>query len=310
MASEPAPEEAEKRPHRTVRERTAALRTRADDARRSLTEQAESLRSRNATARLAFDAYDRDRRHAGALLAGGLAYRLFLWMLPTSLVMASAVGVIANLSSEPPLEIADRVGLGAALTSAIAEAAGASGGSSFLLLLVGLWLTVWTGMSVVKALRLVSAVAFQLRPPSFRHGIRASLVFSAIALGLFATPVLLGPLYGGGLVLDLVVWVGTAAAWTPVFAVGFSTLPHPGTAHWITFLPGAALLAAGLSLLRFVTSVYFLGRMERTGDLYGAIGVAAVFMVWLFVVGRLVVAGITLNAARAPRGGVEDAPAS
>jgi uncharacterized BrkB/YihY/UPF0761 family membrane protein len=308
MASEPAPEEAEKRERRTVRERTAELRSRADDARRSLTEQADALRARSATARIAFEAYDHDRRHAGALLAGGLAYRLFLWMLPTALVAASVVGVIANLSSEPPLQVADRAGLGVALTTAIAKAAQASGRGSVVLLVLGLWLTVWTGMSVVKALRLLSGVAYQVRPGPFHRGIRSSLVFTGLALALFATPVLLGPLYGGGLLLDLLVWSGTAVAWTPVFAWGLSTLPHPGKPGWVAFLPGAALLALGLSLLRFVTSVYFVGRMERTGDLYGAIGVAAVFMVWLFVIGRLVVAAITLNAARAGREGVESGP--
>jgi uncharacterized BrkB/YihY/UPF0761 family membrane protein len=307
---EPAPEEAEKRSHRSVRERTAELRSRADDARRSLAEQTEVLRARSATARLAFDAYDHDRRHAGALLAGGLAYRLFLWMLPTSLMVASAVGVIANLSSEPPLQVAERAGLGVALTTAIAQAAQESGQGAFLLLLLGLWLMVWTGMSVVKALRLLSGVAYQLRPGPFRRGIRASLIFSGTVLALVATPVVLGPLYGGGLLLDVLVWTATAVAWTPLFAWGFSTLPHPGESGWIAFMPGAALLAVGLSVLRFFTSVYFVGRMERTGDLYGAIGVAAVFMVWLFLIGRLVVAGITLNAARAGNGRAEAAPES
>ena len=135
-------------------------------------------------------------------------------------------------------------------------------------------------------------------------------MFSAVVLALLATPVLLRPLYGGGLLLDLLVWTGTAVVWTPLFAWGFSTLPHPGQSGWITFLPGAALLAVGLSLLRFVTSVYFVGRMERTGDLYGAIGVAAVFMVWLFLIGRLVVASITLNAARAGHGRARAGPDS
>jgi uncharacterized BrkB/YihY/UPF0761 family membrane protein len=308
MASEPPPEGTEQRTHRTVRERTADLRARADDARRTLATQADALKARSATARLAFAAYDHDRRHAGALLAGGLAYRLFLWLLPTSLVVASAVGVVADLSSDPPLDVADRAGLGTALATAIAQAAQATGRGSYVLLLLGLWLMVWTGMSVVKALRLVSAVAFQIRPASSRHGIRASLVFSGVAIALFATPTLLGPLYGGGLLLDLFVWIGTAVAWTPVFAWGFSTLPHRGTRGLLSFLPGAALLAVGLSLLRFVTSVYFVGRIERTGDLYGAIGVAAVFMVWLFVIGRLMVAGITLNAARAGPPGPEGLP--
>jgi uncharacterized BrkB/YihY/UPF0761 family membrane protein len=50
--------------------------------------------------------------------------------------------------------------------------------------------------------------------------------------------------------------------------------------------------------MRVATSVYFAGRLERVSDLYGAIGLATVFMVWLYLVGRLVVAGTALNAER------------
>jgi uncharacterized BrkB/YihY/UPF0761 family membrane protein len=44
--------------------------------------------------------------------------------------------------------------------------------------------------------------------------------------------------------------------------------------------------------------VYFAARLERVADLYGAIGLATVFMVWLFLIGRLVVAAMALNAER------------
>jgi hypothetical protein len=59
-----------------IRERTAELASRADTARRTAERKAETLRQRHAAVRLAFDTYERERRHAGALLAGGLAYRL------------------------------------------------------------------------------------------------------------------------------------------------------------------------------------------------------------------------------------------
>jgi uncharacterized BrkB/YihY/UPF0761 family membrane protein len=50
--------------------------------------------------------------------------------------------------------------------------------------------------------------------------------------------------------------------------------------------------------MQIATSVYFAGRLGRVEDLYGAIGLATVFMVWLYVIGRLVVAAMALNAER------------
>jgi uncharacterized BrkB/YihY/UPF0761 family membrane protein len=164
-------------------------------------------------------------------------------------------------------------------------------------------------MSVVKALRLLAGVAYQIRPDPLRRGTLASVTFAGVMLVLMVTPLVTQPLYGGGFALDILAWLAAAVVWTPLFAWGFSRLPHRGDSSWIAFLPGAALLALGLDILRLVTSVYFVGRIERTGDLYGAIGVAAVLMVWLFVMGRLVVAAITLNAARATFRGDEATPA-
>lgn len=297
MGSSPPPDDTPAR--RGLRQRSSELRSRAENARQALTAQADSLRARSATARLAFDAYDRDRRHAGALLAGGLAYRLFLWMLPLSLTVASAVGIAADLTSRTPEAVAGRAGLGGALTATIARAAEESGRGALVLVLIGLWLLVWAGKSVVKALRLLAGVAWQVRPEPLRHGIKASLLVSGIMVVLIATPVLLRPLHAGPPLTDVLVWIGTALAATPVFAWGFSRLPHPPGLPWTAFIGGAALLAGGLELLRVVTTVYFVDRLERVEDLYGALGAAAVFMVWLFVIGRLVVGAMTLNATRA-----------
>jgi uncharacterized BrkB/YihY/UPF0761 family membrane protein len=281
-----------------IRERRADLVARADTARRTAERQAQTLRERHASVRLAFDAYEHDRRHAGALLAGGLAYRLFLWLLPLSLVAASTVGLIADLSSQSPEEVADRSGLAAALTTAIARAGRQTGKGALPLLLLGLWALVWAGKSVVKSFRLVSAVAWQTRPEALAHGIRASLTFSGITAGLLASPILLRPMYAGPFVTDLIVWVLCTAAVTPLFAWVFETLPHPGELRWTAFLPGAVLLAIGLQALRIATSIYFVGRLESLTDLYGALGITVVVMIWLFVLGRLVVAALTLNATR------------
>jgi len=290
----PTPEGDER--SRSLRERREALRTRSDETRRTLEHEADVLRARHRGVQLAFEAYERDRGHAGALLAGGLAYRLFLWLVPMALVVASAIGLIADLSSRTTDEVAGSAGLPAALTIAIADAGEDAGRGSIVLLVIGLWAVFWAGKAVVKALRLLAGVAWQIRPGPLSHSVRVSAAYSGIMLGFLALPVLLQPLYSGPFVTDLVVWVATPIAVTPVLVWVLAWLPHPDGLRWIAFLPGAALVAVGLQLLRIATSLYFVGRLDRVDDLYGAIGIATVFMVWLFVIGRLVVAATAVNA--------------
>ena len=84
-----------------------------------------------------------------------------------------------------------------------------------------------------------------------------------------------GPI-GTDLLLELLTLAGLVAlsVWMQ------SVLPHEEDASWTAFLPGAIVLAVGADLLRIVTQVYLAGRLGRVDDLYGALGVAAVFMAW------------------------------
>jgi uncharacterized BrkB/YihY/UPF0761 family membrane protein len=282
----------------SIRKRAERIRTRADETRRTVEQRAEAMRRKHVSVRIAFRAYDRDRRSAGSLLAGGLAYRLFIWLVPAALVLASLVGLIADLSPDNPEDVAKTVGLPAALAATVARAAEDAGGASIALLLGGLWALAWSGRAVVKAARLLAGVAWQIEPGRLTHSLRASAAFSGIMFGLLASPLLLRPLYGGAFVVDLIVWIATPIAITPLFVWIFLWLPHPDGLRWIAFIPGAALLAFGLQLMRIATSTYFAARLERVTDLYGAIGLATVFMVWLFLIGRLIVAAMALNAER------------
>jgi uncharacterized BrkB/YihY/UPF0761 family membrane protein len=297
----PAPKDgapADEADKRSLKDRSAELKARYEQTRKTLEQQAGILREKNATARIAYEAYDRDKRHAGALLAGGLAYRLFIWLVPMALVISSLIGVISRVSDATTEEVAKRAGLAAALTATVAQAASDTGNSSFVLLLIGLWAVLWSGKSVVKALRLLSGVAWQMQPGRFTRSWLASAAFSALALLLLIGPAYLQFLYAGPFLADLVVWIGTPLLLGPAFAAGFAWLPHPEGVRWTSLLPGGWLLAFGLQILRIGTAVYFAGRLDRVDDLYGALGVATVFMLWLFIIGRLVVAGMALNAER------------
>ena len=282
----------------TLRERADVISERADTAKRAVGARAEVLRARHASVRLAYQAYERDRRQAGALLAGGIAYRLFLWLLPTALFAVGIVGLLADISSTSPERVAHDAGFGAALALTVAQAAQESGKGSIYLVLLGGALALWAGRAAVKALMLTASVAWGLRPVPLTRGLVKSLTFSGIGIGLMLLPGLLNVLHRGPIGVDLLLELVTLVGVVVLSVWMQSILPHAAGAPWTAFLPGAMVLAIGADLLRLVTQVYLVGRLGRVDDLYGALGVAAVFMAWLYLIARLIVASFALSATR------------
>ena len=56
------------------------------------------------------------------------------------------------------------------------------------------------------------------------------------------------------------------------------------------------MFGVGIRLLGLAASTYFARRLDRTSDLYGALGIAIVMMLYLFLLARLFVAAQFLNA--------------
>jgi uncharacterized BrkB/YihY/UPF0761 family membrane protein len=72
-------------------------------------------------------------------------------------------------------------------------------------------------------------------------------------------------------------------------------LPRAG-APWTSIVPGAALVGVGMRLLGLAAATYFAYRLDHSDDLYGALGLAVVMMLFLFLVARVFVAAQFLNA--------------
>jgi len=273
------------------------LRTRADETGKKVQARAEDLRVQRPSVRTAFRTYEYDRRRGGALLAGGLAYRLFLWLLPAALFFASLVSIIGDVSSKSPTDLAHKAGLGASLAALVGRAAAGTGKGAWFLLFFAAFLTVWAGMSAWKALRLVATVAWQVPPTPAKRLLRASAVFCGVGIVLLASPLLFHLLSAGPLFTDILAHVLTVGGLVALALWLMMSLPHPDGLPWREFLPGAILFGVGVEILRIVTAVYFVWKLGRT-DLYGSLGVAAIFMAWLYLMGRIVVAALALNATR------------
>lgn len=73
-------------------------------------------------------------------------------------------------------------------------------------------------------------------------------------------------------------------------------LPHRGSG-WRDLLPGALVVALGVHAM-YLFMTWFLGpKLNNATDTYGLLGVVATMLFWLYIVGRLVISGATLNAS-------------
>lgn len=254
---------------------------------------AEDARSRSPVVALGFDLVERDKRRLGGLLAGALAYRLFIWLLPFTLLLVGLLGAVTDFDSEAPGSLASGLGLPGVLGGLVKDSASERGW--WIAIIIGIAGTAYAGIGVVRALRLGHAVAWGLRPGRMAAPLKVSLWFS----GVTAAVLLAGGLAARareasgawGLVATMALTLVYFAIWLRISAL----LPNRATSGR-ALVPGAVLMALGLQGLHIFTVYYLAGQAERATSVYGAIGAALVLLLWLFLVARLAVAGAVLNA--------------
>ena len=283
-----------------LRERTDAARARADETRERATEWVEERRAERskmgAVVNVLIDAWNRDTRAAGGLLAGGLAFRLFLWLLPAALVAVTGLGVATSFSSASASEVARSSGLSAVVAATVAQGVEASETGGVWLLLFGAAFLLWASAGAARGLRVASSLLWQARPRAWRST-RAALVFLGLALVSITIQAVVGELWAGGILTALLARVLITVVLGGIVCLAFFLLPHDPRAAWWCQAPGAALVGVGVQLLTLATSVYFADKLDRVDDLYGSLGVATVILAWLFLIARLAIWGIGLNVA-------------
>ncbi len=260
---------------------------------REITERVQAERERHESVDVVFEVVDRDVETGGGIIAGALAYRLFIWLLPALLVAVAGLGFAADAGSESPQEAAGSVGLAGLVTSSVASAA--SGPGRWYALLVGIPLLVYATRSLLRALigahRLLWGDARAAAP---RPTLVATLRLLALLLSFSVVTALAGAVRAAssapGVLVTLVAVVPYAGIWLLISL----RLPHRGT-DWRALLPGAFLVGLGVEVLH-VFAAYFLApyAIAKEGT-YGALGVAAVLLLALFLLSRTAVAAAVLN---------------
>jgi len=255
---------------------------------------AEVERSRHSTVDVVFEAVDRDGEIGGGLIAGALAYRFFIWLLPFALVVVAGLGIAAEAGGDTPGETANQIGLSGIVTSSIAGASKSS--SRWYALLIGVPILLWTTRSFLRGLITAHRLVWQEgRGTAPKPTVGATFRLLALLVACFAVPTLARALHdrtdAGAIAFTLLDWIVFAGLWLLIA----NEMPHRST-PWRALLPGAVLFGIGIQILGAVMTYFIAPWAADKQGTYGALGLAAALLLGLFFICRLMIATAVLNA--------------
>jgi len=261
------------------------------------------LRQRSAVSDAGFEAIDRDSDIGGVILAGALAYRLFVFALPLSFFLVSASGAVSRAVGAEPSAVPRTIGLAGVFTKQVASAG--SSPASWWVALSSFAVLAYATRVLFRAVSIAHALAWQRSAAAVKVPSRNLGVFAAALIGQLALGAVVGAVHhrsaSVGVVAVAAYALGAAALWLAVEL----RVPH-GQAAWSELLPGSLLYGAGVTCVA-VFNVLILGRLiESKAETYGALGTAATFLLAFFFIGRIIIASAVLNATlheRRIRGG-------
>ena len=267
---------------------------RLSDRRRRLLERAEEERRRHESVSVAFEVADRDSDAGGGIIAGALAYRLFVWLLPLALVGVAGLGVASDAASESPQETAKRLGLSGLVSSSIASAA--QGQARWYALLVGIPILVYVTRSLLRALIVAHRLLWgDARADAPRPTVVATLRLLVLLLAFSLVSAVASAIRSSAPVPGVLVTLVSVLPYAGLWLVITLRLPHRG-ADWRSLVPGALLGGTGMELFHlFIAYVLAPYAVAKQGT-YGALGAAAALLFGLFLISRLVVLAAVLNA--------------
>jgi uncharacterized BrkB/YihY/UPF0761 family membrane protein len=243
-----------------------------------------------------FRAFDRDVATGGVVLAGAVAFRVFLFLVPYVFVLVVGFGVAADAADQDPGDLAREAGIGGLVAKAVGGAADLSGFSRFTALIVGLIALLLGTRSLLKVLWIVYGLIWGVAPRKPAKTTKPMLAVLGLTTVAFAFAVLIDDLRQRSFFLGL---GGIIVASLIPFSVALAAslaLPRQPT-RWPDLVPGALFLTLGVLVLHIITVYWIAHEVDSKTDTYGAIGAALALLLWSYLLGRLITASAVINAS-------------
>ena len=261
-----------------------------------LQEELEATRDGRPAVDIGLSIYERDRAVLANLLAGAVAFRMFLWSVPFALVLVTLAGMVAVDSSGEGTGIFAHLAIGGEMAESLREVGRERWVSQAWALAIGLVGALWTSRGLLRALRIThSAVWGMGRAIPRTNPLQSGLTLIGVVSGLLLAVGVAAGLREEVPLVGLAVTLGTFFILMVAWLVVSWHLPHPRGLPLRALLPGAVIVGAGVQLLHLATVYILIGQADRAQSTYGAIGVAVTLLLWFFLLARLFVAGAVVN---------------
>jgi uncharacterized BrkB/YihY/UPF0761 family membrane protein len=261
-----------------------------------LQEELQARRQRSGMVDAGFLVQELDANVGGGILAGALAFRIFLFMVPLVYVVFTALSAVSRALGHGPAQLARDVGITGILASAVVKVDDQSAWAQATLVLGAVLAMLITAGSLMKALYVVHWLIWRVHRV-MPAGLVPRLVLIGVtlvasALGVAVNDVRASSGVAGAILAVLVITALSFALW---WWVSWK-LPH-ASAPAPALIPGAVLMAVGADVLQLLTT-YWLGPLvARKTNTYGAVGIALAVLLWVYILGRIIVGSAGLNAA-------------
>jgi uncharacterized BrkB/YihY/UPF0761 family membrane protein len=274
--------------------RTRQLAEELEERGRLLNERAQAERTRHRSVDAVFEMVDRDSTIGGGLIAGALAYRFFILLLPLALVAVAGLGVAADAADKSPESAARSAGLAGLVSSSVASAASSS--ARWYALIVGLIGLVWAARSFFRAVIVTHRLVWlDVREAAPKPTVLASIKFLGLLLVFEALFPVAGYIREQSWILGLLAALVVALPFAGIWLLMELRLPHR-EAPWTSLVPGALVMGLGAQVLHAATAYFIVPLALNKQGTYGALGIAAALLIALFLFGRLIVASAVVNA--------------
>lgn len=267
---------------------------------RLLRESVALARERSWAVDWAFRSWERDGEVGGGILAGAVAYRLFIFSLPLSLFLMSTCTLLAHAFGVDLDAIGQQYGLLGVIAAQVARTGQTT--PTAWLATTSLVAAVLVTRSLIRSVTIVHALAWRQPVGASKLPTRSALIFAAAIIGQLGLVIVVGVVrqwaagpIGLGAVLAMLLAI--IAMWWMVSM----RLPH-GSARARDLLPGACLYGVGVLGVQIFNNSLLERLMTTKSTTYGALGAAAAVLVGFYLIGRLMVGSAVLNASRCSSG--------
>jgi YihY family inner membrane protein len=238
-------------------------------------------------------------------LAAVIAYYGFFSLFPLLLVLVTVLGMVLRNNPDLQTRILDSALANfPVIGTEISRNVHALGGSG-VTLAVGIALTLWSGLGVIKAtqagMNAVWNVPFEHRPNFLKATLRALIVLGVLGV-LTLTSAAAGSV-GGGSGQGWLVILGLAVSLTMnllLFLLAFRILTSENLT-WGDVLPGAAVGSVAWTTLQALGGFYVSYQLQGASDVYGTFAVVIGLLAWIFIGAQITLLAAEVNVVRKRR---------